>query len=136
MFERLKHAFAIDRPEDLEPTERQAEMVDRLCRYVHRRRMFTPVSMLLELSRPLNYVTAQVLHAISPMIHALFDRDEQDELARFLEQRGSIDYIVERLEAGLDDQTEEPPIDGTDNPASPVTPPDAKADPSAKASRP
>ena len=54
---------------------------------------------MLEMSRPLNYVTAQVLHFFQPFLVVLTDAAAYDQFTAFLEQRGSMDYIAERLEA-------------------------------------
>ena len=99
MIERLRHAFAIDPPGAASPNERQRELVDRLCRLIVRRRMTMPALALLEMSRPLNYLTAQAMHFLAPMASVLFRADDFEQLAAFLEQRGSVDYLCQRLEA-------------------------------------
>lgn len=98
MLDWLKHAFAVDPPGPAEPTPRQAEVIDRLCREVVRRRLTTPALMLLEMSRPLNFVTAQAIHFFDPMVAAVTDADGHREFARFLEHRGSIDHLARRIE--------------------------------------
>jgi hypothetical protein len=95
----LKQAFAIDPPGPVQPTEAQRLLVDRLCREVVRRRMSMPAQMLLEMGRPLNYLSAQVMHFFQPFITALADPAAYDELSSLLERRGSIEYISERLHA-------------------------------------
>ncbi len=95
----LRHAFAIDPPEAFQPTETQQALVDRLCAEVVRRRMTTPALMALEMSRPLNYVSAQFLHFIQPFASTIVNAQEYAELTAMLEQRGSIEYICKRLEA-------------------------------------
>lgn len=93
----LKHAFAVEPPGPAEPTPRQAEVVDRLCREVVRRGMATPALVALEMSRPLNFVTAQAIHFFDPLVAAVTDADGHREFARFLEQRGSVDHLVRRI---------------------------------------
>lgn len=95
----IKQAFAIDPPGPAQPTEAQRQLVDRLCREVVRRRMSTPAQMLLEMSRPLNYVSAQVMHFFQPFVTVLADATAYDGLSAFLEQRGSMEYISQRLQA-------------------------------------
>jgi hypothetical protein len=95
----LKHAFAIDPPGPATPTDAQRLMIERLCAEVVRRRMTTPAQMVLELGRPLNYVSAQVLHFFQPFVTVLADPAAYDQLSSFLERRGSTDYISARLEA-------------------------------------
>ncbi len=94
----LKHAFAIERPDSVQPNEQQRAVIDQLCREIVRRRLTTPALMFLEMSRPLNYVGSQALHFFMPFISAVSDAQAPKHLAEFLEQRGSIDYICRQIE--------------------------------------
>jgi hypothetical protein len=94
----LKHAFAID-SQRIEPNKTQCALVEKLCTEVVRRRLTTPALFMLEISRPLNYISAQFLHFIEPIATVIADTNEYQNLALFLEQRGSIDYVCHRLEA-------------------------------------
>jgi hypothetical protein len=94
----LKHAFAIDPPGKAEPNETQRRVVERLCVEIVRRRLTAPALLLLEMSRPLNYVSAQLLHFFQPILTAIANADEYEQFTLLLEQRGSIDYICERIE--------------------------------------
>lgn len=98
MLDWFKHAFAVEKPGPVEPTPAQAAIVDRLCREVVRRRLTTPALVTLEMSRPLNFVTAQAIHFFDPLIKSISDANGHREFAGFLEQRGSIDYITGRIE--------------------------------------
>jgi len=102
----LKHAFAVDPPGPAEPTEAQRVVIDKLCAEVVRRRMTMPALLVLEMHRPLNYLSAQVLNFFQPFASALIDTAGYEQFTSFLEQRGSIDYLVQRLEA-LDKQPHE-----------------------------
>ncbi len=95
----LKHAFAVEKSGPAEPTTAQAALVDRVCREVVRRRLTTPALVALEMSRPLNFVTAQAIHFFEPMLRTFGDVNGPRDFATFLEHRGSIDYLVKRLEA-------------------------------------
>jgi hypothetical protein len=95
----LKHAFAIDPPGPAQPDPAERILVDRICSEVVRRRLTTPALLLLEMSRPLNYVSAQVLHFLQPFLSALGSTADAERFARFLERRGSIEYIADRIEA-------------------------------------
>ncbi len=94
----LKHAFAIDPPGPAEPTPRQIEVIDRLCLEVVKRRLTTPALAALEMSRPLNFVTAQAIHFFDPLIASVTDADGHREFAKFLEHRGSVDHLARRIE--------------------------------------
>jgi hypothetical protein len=95
----LKHAFAVDPQGAAEPSDAQRLVIDRLCAEVVRRRMTTPARLALEMGRPLNYVSAQLLHFFQPFLAILADTAAYDEFASFLEQRGSAEYIAGRLDA-------------------------------------
>jgi hypothetical protein len=93
----LKNAFAVDQG-PLEPTPEQAALVERLAREVVRRGMTVPALAFLEMSHPLNYVTAQAIHFFTPMIGAVADTKAHESLADLLEHRGSIEYICRAIE--------------------------------------
>jgi hypothetical protein len=95
----LKHAFAVDPPGPAEPNDIQCRVVDSLCNEVVRRRLVTPATLILEMGRPLNYVSAQFLHFWQPIVSAVINAAEYEQFSLFLEQRGSIDYISLRLTA-------------------------------------
>ncbi len=95
----LKHAFAIESPDALEVTGEQRALVDRLSGEVVRRRMTSPALLLLEMHRPFNYVSAQLMHFFQPILSILTDTDGYEQFAHFLERRGSIDYLIGRIEA-------------------------------------
>jgi hypothetical protein len=95
----LKHAFAVDPQGAAEPNDAQRLVIDRLCAEVVRRRMTTPALLALEMGRPLNYVSAQLLHFFQPFLAIIADTADYEQLASFLEQRGSAEYIAMRLDA-------------------------------------
>ncbi len=99
----LRHAFAVETGPS-EPTDRQRATVDKLCAEVVRRRMSTPALMALEMTRPLNYVGSQVMHFFAPLATVLFDKGAYNDLAKFLEQRSSIDYLCRRIKAFEEEQ--------------------------------
>lgn len=98
MFKWLKHAFAIDPPGAADPGPDLRPFIDRLCHEVVRRRLTTPALIALEMSRPLNNVGAHAMHFFSPLVWALTDADGFDRFAKYLEKRGSIEFLCQRLE--------------------------------------
>jgi len=95
----LKHAFAVDPPGPAQPDEGQARIVERVCLEIVRRRLTTPALMALEMGRPLNHLSAQVLTFFKPFVSMVGDAASYDGFTAFLEQRGSLDYISARLES-------------------------------------
>ena len=99
MWRWLQHAFAVEPPGPYEPTGDERDVVERLCREIAKRRLDAAALFFLESSRPLNYVGAQTLHFFSPIVSAVCDADGVNRFARFLEHRGAVDYLCNRLEA-------------------------------------
>ena len=95
----LKHAFAVDPPGPAEPSDAQRAPAERICREVVRRHLTTPALLFLEMSRPLNNVAAHLLHFFTPVLSVFTDAAQLREFARFLERRGSIDFLCRRIEA-------------------------------------
>lgn len=94
----LKHAFAIEPAGSVEPTDAQRAVIDSLCRLVVSRGLATAALIFLESVRPLNYVSSQTLHFFAPVLSAIADAQACRELAEFLEHRGSVDYLCQRIE--------------------------------------
>ena len=94
----LGHAFAVERPGPAQPTEAQRPVVDRVCLEIVRRRLTTPALILLETSRPLNYLGAQAMHFLEPIVSAILDGDGYRRFTEFIERRGSVDYFCDRLQ--------------------------------------
>ncbi|MEO1999501.1 MAG: hypothetical protein ABGZ17_30010, partial [Planctomycetaceae bacterium] len=92
-------AFAIEPQGPAEPDPEQRTLIDRLCREIVKRRLTTPALAFLEMSRPLNYMSSQLLHFLAPLISAVSNAQGHRRLADFLEHRGSIDFICDRIAA-------------------------------------
>lgn len=92
------HAFAVDKPEAIDPTPQQREIIDRLCKEVARRELGMPALLALRMSQPLNVLAASALHILQPIISALLNPESITQFALFLEHRGSIDYLCKRIE--------------------------------------
>jgi hypothetical protein len=104
----FRHAFALDPPGPIEPTEEERAIVERLCRIVVARRMNVPALAFLEMSRPFNRVAAQVLYFFQPVASLALTGDDYNRFARFLERSGSIDYLCRRIEDLAADATAPP----------------------------
>ena len=97
----LKHAFAVDEPGPCEPTPRQQPAVDWVCRWIARRKWTTPGLVALEMSRPLNYIASQVMRVAEPLVWSVARKMSQENYAHFasfLEHRGSVEYLCQRIE--------------------------------------
>lgn len=96
--DRIRHAFAIEDAAAFEPTDREAAAAEKVCREIVRRRMTVPAVMLLEMSRPLNYLGAQALHFFQPFGTVLIEPGSWETFANFLERRGSVEYLARLIE--------------------------------------
>ncbi|MHC4219776.1 MAG: hypothetical protein ACYSU7_15150 [Planctomycetota bacterium] len=99
--QKLRHAFAVDPPGPATPTAEQKEVVDSFCRWFARRHLTTPGLILLEISRPLNWVVAQAGHFFSPGVWAVTPEQTHrgyQHFVSFLESRGSIEHLARRIE--------------------------------------
>ncbi len=97
-----KHAFHVDDPDSINPTEEQKKVIDKLCRGIIRRGLTTPAIIGVEMGRPLNFIGSQTM---------LVPTESWKAMAEFLEHRGSVDWIrnrIEELEQEMDKTTEKP----------------------------
>lgn len=106
----LRHAFAVEGRAAAIPTEEEREVLERVLGAVVRRGMARPAILLLDSMRPMNAVSAQALHFFTPIASLAVDADALRTLARYLERRGSVEWICGRLEA-MDDGEAPPPAD-------------------------
>jgi hypothetical protein len=82
----------------LEVSAQQAAAVDRIARFVVRFGLTIPAILSLESMRPLSYVGSQFMHVLTPSVQALLSSQDWDALARLLEDRRGLDYLLERIE--------------------------------------
>lgn len=94
----LKHAFHVEPASSIEPSEIQKEALDKLCRGIIRRGLVTPAVIGVEMGRPLNFVGSQTMHFFTPLISAFVPTKSWKAVAEFLEHRGSVDWIRNRIE--------------------------------------
>lgn len=93
----IRQAFAVDGV-DPPPTEEERRLVEQLAREVVRRHMTTPALVILESSRPLNFLGSQAMHVLAPLMSAVFDAKRYRLLSMFLERRDAIDLLCQRIE--------------------------------------
>lgn len=93
----LKKAFFIDKSEFV-PTKTQKIIADKIAQRIVRHGLGTVSILFLESFKPLNYVTSQVLVFFEPILKGTLFGEEYSEFYRMLEHRGSINYILERVE--------------------------------------
>ena len=95
----LKYAFAIEPPGPAQPTAVQAALIDRVCQEVVRREMILPAQMILDTSGPISFVVGQSMRFFEPFLMTILNPADIREFATFLERRGAVEYISQRLDA-------------------------------------
>ena len=95
----VRHAFGVEAPGPVPPDPEDRERIEELLGRIVARDMVTPAVLLLESWRPLNGVTAQAMHALTPFVGLMGDPTIWDRLARYMQRRGSIPWMLDRLEA-------------------------------------
>lgn len=98
MWDWLKHAFAVESAAVAVPTAEQSSSIDLICREIVRRGMTLPAQMFIESSAPLHYLGGQTLRVFEPFLGVLVDPAAVRNFAAFVEQRGAVEYICQRLE--------------------------------------
>lgn len=97
--DRLRHAFAVEPDGPVEPDAHERELIDGVLRRIVAREMTGPASLFLESWRPLGAVTGQGMHALTPFVGVLMDADTWERLARYMQRRGAIPWMLDRLDA-------------------------------------
>lgn len=110
-------------PAAFEPTALQRQISDKVCREIARRGMATPAYMLLEMSRPLNVIGAAGMHFFTPILATVADTASYEAFAAMLEHRGSVDYLIQRLDAAEEAHRPQPIRGNQETPLE--TPPEA-----------
>lgn len=95
----FKDAFALH-PEGDKPklTEKQAELLDKLAQKVIGYKMTVPAIMFLETVKPLSYVGSQTMVFFEPMVKAVFNVAEYDEIRLLMEDRRNVEELLVRIE--------------------------------------
>lgn len=95
----LRNAFAVEAAAAFSPTDEERELVERLAGGIVRRGLVAPALLLLESSRPLNFLGSQLLLFLGPVADLVVRGQGHRTLQQILERRGSTEYICSRIEA-------------------------------------
>jgi len=95
----FKDAFALHTEgEKPKLTEKQAELLDKLAQKVVGYKMTVPAIMFLETVKPLSYVGSQTMVFFEPMVKAVFNVAEYDEIRILMEDRRNVEELLVRIE--------------------------------------
>jgi hypothetical protein len=73
-------------------------LLDQIAAAVVRRRLGAPAVFFLEMNRPLAFLAGQATHVLVPFLAPLVGLGRMQEIARVLENRSSVDRLLERIE--------------------------------------
>ena len=88
-----------DVSQPLDVTSAQREAVAKIAKLIGRFGLITPAILFLESMRPLSFVGSQFMHVMSPAVTTLLPLAEWDHLARLLEDRRGMEYVIAQIEA-------------------------------------
>ncbi len=83
---------------ELQVTEQQTAAADRVAAFIRRHGLVTPAVLYLESMRPLSFVGSQFMHVMSPAITTFLSTSDWDALAKLLEDRRGLEYLLTRIE--------------------------------------
>jgi hypothetical protein len=89
-----------------ELTERQNEILTKIAQKVVTWKMSVPAILFLESVKPLNYVGSQMMAFFEPMFQAVFSWKDYDEFRMMMEERGTVERLLQRIEK-LDSEAQE-----------------------------
>jgi len=78
--------------------ERAVELIDKIARFIVKKRMAAPVIMTIESLRPLSRLGSQVLYFLAPFAELIFNPKEYQEFASLLENHDNVNLLVERID--------------------------------------
>ncbi len=99
----LRHAFSMD--PFYEPLSAdEVALLERIADFVVKRNMTVPAVLLLETSRPMNYLGSQVMAFFEPIIKIVFQGEDYTKLRLILARRPSIEHLMSLIEARQDSE--------------------------------
>ncbi|MBN2460853.1 MAG: hypothetical protein JXB60_04540 [Candidatus Cloacimonetes bacterium] len=78
--------------------ERAAEIIEKIAKFIVRKRMAAPAIMTIESLRPLNYIGSQLLYFLAPFAELIFNPKEYQEFAALLEKDEYIKMLLHRID--------------------------------------
>jgi hypothetical protein len=86
----------------MELSPEDAALLDRIAGRIVRLGLATPAIFFLESVRPLSFVASQAMVFFGPLATAILPHQDYERLARILEDRGSVEALLVRIEGLLD----------------------------------
>jgi hypothetical protein len=78
--------------------ERAIELIDRLSKFIAKKRMAAPAIMTIESLRPLARIGSQLMHFLAPFAEIIFNAKEYQEFAVLLENENYVGLLIKRID--------------------------------------
>jgi hypothetical protein len=95
---KFQHAFALQ-PDGQPLTAEEQVLLEKVAVTVVNRRMAGPAVLFLESAGPMNFLSSQALHFLTPILDLACDARELEQAACLLERRDAIPRLIELIEA-------------------------------------
>jgi len=93
-----KNAFKL--PGHSAITEEEEKLLSALALKINKRSMGNVTALALESTRPLHNLGSQALVFLTPMISAVFSKEETDKFVKLLENPNAVDFFIDELNSG------------------------------------
>lgn len=87
-------------PGHREVTEEEKKLLNDLAIKINKRSMGTVVALALESTRPLHNLGSQALVFLTPMLNAVFSKEETERFVKLLENPKAVTFFIDAISAG------------------------------------
>lgn len=102
-WDKVRYAFATEDEAKTVFSEEEQALLEKVAVMVVRKRLGAPALMFLESIRPLNFLGSQAMIFLQPIVSLAVSTKEMEILARILERRKSISFLIELIEKKEED---------------------------------
>jgi hypothetical protein len=95
-----ENAFKL--PGRREITEEERTLLRELAAKIKGRSMGSVAALAVESTRPLHHLGSQALVFLTPMLNAVFNKEQTEKCVKLLENPGAVSFFLEELGAGAD----------------------------------
>ena len=93
-----RNAFKLPGHRDV--TEEEKKLLNDLALKINKRSMGTVVALAFESTRPLHNLGSQALVFLTPMLNAVFNKNETDKFVKLLENPKAVTFFIDAINAG------------------------------------
>ncbi|HAF07578.1 MAG: hypothetical protein QME48_04400 [bacterium] len=80
------------------PLERKEEILKKIAENIVKRSLTAPAIMFLESIKPMNFISAQIMIFLEPIILTFFNIKEYREASLIFEERDSVEKLIRYIE--------------------------------------